>query len=48
VTIPDTINGLPVTSIGDNAFNSLARLISVTLSESVTNIGDGAFFGALA
>jgi hypothetical protein len=42
VTIPDMINGLPVTSIG---YAALARcpLTSVTIPNSVTNIGDFAF-----
>jgi hypothetical protein len=42
VTIPSTINGLPVTSIGDNAFWS-SSLTSVTIPNSVTSIGDLAF-----
>jgi hypothetical protein len=40
--IPDTINGLPVTSIADVAF-SYANVTSVTIPDSVTNIGSGAF-----
>jgi BspA type Leucine rich repeat region (6 copies) len=49
VTIPDSINGLPVTSIGDAAFSAFynARLhnypFSVVIPSSVTNIGSGAF-----
>jgi hypothetical protein len=43
VTIPATINGLPVTSIGDEAFSG-SPLISVTIPDSVTSIGDGAFY----
>jgi hypothetical protein len=43
VAIPGTINGLPVTSIGDYAFWGCARLTSVTIPSSVTNIGDYAF-----
>ena len=43
VTIPGTINGLPVTSIGDHAFHYWHNLTSVTIPNSVTNIGDDAF-----
>ena len=43
VTIPDTINGLPVTSIGFRAFFYCTSLSSVTIPNSVTSIGDYAF-----
>jgi hypothetical protein len=43
VAIPDTINGLPVTTIGASAFYSCTGLTSVTIPNSVTSIGDGAF-----
>ena len=43
VTIPDTTNGLPVTSIGDEAFRQLHQLTSVTIGANVTNIGTNAF-----
>jgi hypothetical protein len=43
VTIPDTIHGLPVTSIGDHAFFRSTTLTSVTIPDSVTSIGIEAF-----
>jgi hypothetical protein len=43
VTIPDTLNGLTVTSIGNHAFRDNDNLTSVIISESVTTIGDWAF-----
>ncbi|HEX4121006.1 MAG TPA: leucine-rich repeat domain-containing protein [Verrucomicrobiae bacterium] len=42
VTIPTNINGLTVTSIGEYAFQDTS-LINVTIPNSVTNIGEGAF-----
>ncbi len=42
VTIPSTINGLPVTDIGTNAFQN-SILTSVIIPDTVTNIGDYAF-----
>jgi len=44
VTIPDSLDGLPVTSIGENTFLRCSTLISVTIPDSVTNIGITAFF----
>src|SRR5678815_1362491 len=43
VTIVDTINGLPVTSIGTNAFKLVTSMTSVTIPDSVTNIENNAF-----
>jgi BspA type Leucine rich repeat region (6 copies) len=45
VTIPDTINGLPVTSIGSDAFY-YAPVTIVTIPNSVTSIAPVAFVGA--
>ena len=44
VAIPSTINGLPVTSIGDSAFYFRTSLTNVTIPGSITNIADGAFY----
>jgi BspA type Leucine rich repeat region (6 copies) len=43
VTIPDNINGLPVTIIGAGAFMNQFGVGSVTIPDSVTNIGNSAF-----
>jgi hypothetical protein len=45
ITIPSTINGMPVVSIGLDAFERCSNLTSVTIPDSVTNIGDFAFVG---
>jgi hypothetical protein len=43
VTIPDTINGLPVTKIGNSAFFHQYNLTGITIPNSVTTIGNSAF-----
>jgi len=43
VTIPDEINGLPVTAIGASAFPNNSFLKGVSIPKSVTSIGDYAF-----
>jgi len=43
VIIPSRINGLPVTSIGDDAFEYCSCLTSVEIGDGVTSIGKGAF-----
>jgi len=45
VVIPDTLEGLPVTSIGGSAFYYLANLSGVTIPNSVTSIGYASFAG---
>ncbi len=45
VTIPGTINGMKVTSIGSKAFAGCTNLTSATISDSITSIGDQAFAG---
>ena len=45
VVIPDKIDGVPVTSIGENAFYENTDMTSVIIPNSVTSIGDYAFSG---
>ncbi len=45
VTIPSTLGGKPVTSIGAYALYICNGLTSVTIPDSVTSIGDWAFAG---
>ncbi len=47
VTIPSSLDGYPVTSIGDYAFFCCDYLTSVTIPNSVTSIGDYAFDGCM-
>ena len=41
--IPSTYNGLPVTSIGESAFEHCSSLTNITIPNSVTSIGEYAF-----
>jgi len=43
VIIPDTVDGLPVTTIGSSAFWNCRKLTSLTLPDTVTTINNGAF-----
>ena len=45
---PETLSGVPVTSIGKNAFNGNTKLTRVNLPATVTRIGDAAFSGCSA
>ena len=45
VVIPKTYRGIPVKEIKDYAFRYQTRLKSITLPDSVTSIGNSAFYG---
>ena len=45
VVIPDEIEGLPVTSLGDTVFAACTSVTSIIIPKSVTSIGDYAFNG---
>ena len=47
ITIPSSLGGYPVTSIGNYAFQRCSALTSVVIPEGVTTIGDSAFEGAI-
>jgi len=43
ITVPDTIEGLPVTRIGDYAFDGCSGLTDITLPVTISSIGARAF-----
>jgi hypothetical protein len=43
LVIPTNINGLTVTAIGENAFAEVNNLTNVTIPNTVTTVGEGAF-----
>ena len=43
ISIPETVNGKPVTAISDKAFGGCNQLTSITLPDSLTSIGSYAF-----
>lgn len=43
--IPESVNGVPITEIGDSAFENHSSLFSVSLPNGLTRIGAGAFAG---
>ena len=44
ITIPSTLGGYPVTTIGEDAFSYCSSLTSATIGNSVTTIGNYAFY----
>ena len=48
VVIPDTIEGKPVTALGNNAFNGRSNMTRVVIPSTVTSIGNDAFRGCSA
>lgn len=44
IVIPSRINNIPVTSIGEGAFQQKTYITSVDLPDSIKTIGDGAFY----
>ena len=44
LSVPDTLDGHSVTSIGEWAFFGCDSLTSITLPEGLTSIGDNAFY----
>ena len=44
IVIPKEIDGVPVTSIGDNAFKNCANVVSIEIPNSITSIGDWSFY----
>ena len=45
VTIPSSINGLPVTAIAESAFAGQSNITSISIPDGVTSIGSSAFSG---
>ncbi len=45
VSIPETYQGYPVTTIGDSAFKGVTNITKMTIPDGVTRIGYNAFYG---
>ncbi|MBQ9115511.1 MAG: leucine-rich repeat protein [Clostridia bacterium] len=48
VVIPDSVEGIPVTAIANEAFKDKQRIASITLPNNVTSIGYNAFQGCIS
>ena len=48
IIIPDTLEGVPVTTIASGAFKGKQRIRSITIPDSVTDIGNEAFSGCIS
>ncbi len=48
IVIPETYNGLPVDTVGYNAFEGATKVKTITLGENITSVGDFAFKGCSA
>ena len=44
IAVPETVSGLPVTAVADSAFSRAEDLVSLTLPDSVAEIGRNAFY----
>lgn len=47
ITIPETVQGYPVTAIGSSAFNGCVGITEIVISNSVTTIGASSFAGCI-
>ena len=48
IYVPDKLNGLPVTAVGEGAFKDCLLISSVYIPQSVTSVGSMAFSGCIA
>ena len=48
IVIPNSVGGIPVTHIAKEAFKGKQRLVSITIPDSITTIGESAFYGCIS
>ena len=48
VVIPESVNDIPVTKIAENAFKGKQKITSITVPDSVTEIGNSAFYDCIS